>query len=160
METRDIRVFISSTFNDMKPERDWLVKRTFPELRKIAAERGVTVTEVDLRWGITQSEAEDGMTISICLDEIINSRPFFIGLLGNRYGWTPTRRELGADITGSPYEEIIDDVDNQLSITEIEMQYGVLRNPEQIYASFYIRSGGNDDNPKQTTLKEIGRAHV
>ncbi|MBO4941962.1 MAG: DUF4062 domain-containing protein [Muribaculaceae bacterium] len=154
METRDIRVFISSTFNDMKPERDWLVKRTFPELRKIAAERGVTVTEVDLRWGITQSEAEDGMTISICLDEIINSRPFFIGLLGNRYGWTPTRRELGADITGSPYEEIIDDVDNQLSITEIEMQYGVLRNPEQIYASFYIRSGGNDDNPKQTTLKD------
>ncbi len=35
-----IRVFISSTFRDMQLERDILVKKVFPELRKICAESG------------------------------------------------------------------------------------------------------------------------
>lgn len=154
MQTRDIRVFISSTFNDMHPERDWLVKRTFPRLREIAATRGVTLTEVDLRWGITEKEAKEGKTIAICLDEIVNSRPFFIGLLGNRYGWTPKPEELCIDDLPERYSWLAEDLNNRLSITEIEMQYGVLRNPEKIFASFYIREGGSDDDPRLTTLKE------
>ncbi len=154
MQTREIRVFISSTFNDMHPERDWLVKRTFPRLREMAAKRGVTLTEVDLRWGITEKEAREGKTISICLDEIINSRPFFIGLLGNRYGWTPSVEDLKLGDLPERYEWVTDDLNNQLSITEIEMQYGVLRNTEDIFASFYIREGGTDDDPRQTSLKE------
>jgi hypothetical protein len=32
------------------------MKRTFPKLRKLAAERDVTLTEIDLRWGITKNE--------------------------------------------------------------------------------------------------------
>ncbi len=31
---KTVRVFISSTFRDMQAERDWLVKRVFPELRQ------------------------------------------------------------------------------------------------------------------------------
>lgn len=153
MQTREIRVFISSTFNDMHPERDWLVKRTFPRLREMAAKRGVVLTEVDLRWGITEKESREGKTIAICLDEIINSQPFFIGILGNRYGWTPSVDELGAENLPERYDWVADDLSRNLSITEIEMQYGVLRNPRKIFASFYIREGGNDDDPHQTHLK-------
>lgn len=36
---REIRVFISSTFRDMMRERDLLVKRVFPALRRIRAKR-------------------------------------------------------------------------------------------------------------------------
>lgn len=158
MQTREIRVFISSTFNDMHPERDWLVKRTFPYLRQMADERGVALTEVDLRWGITDEEAKEGKTLAICLDEIVNSRPFFIGLLGSRYGWTPTRAELGSEALPERYGWIADDLDSGLSITEIEMQYGVLRNPNPIYASFYIRQDDDDDNPRQTRLKDTIRS--
>jgi phage terminase small subunit len=36
---RQIRVFISSTFRDMQADRDELVKRVFPQLRKLCEER-------------------------------------------------------------------------------------------------------------------------
>ena len=61
--TRQIRVFISSTFRDMMRERDLLVKEVFPELRRKCAKRFVTFTEVDLRWGITEAQANEGPTL-------------------------------------------------------------------------------------------------
>ena len=54
---RQIRVFISSTFLDMKTDRDHLVKFVFPELRKLCESRGVVWGEVDLRWGVTDEQA-------------------------------------------------------------------------------------------------------
>jgi hypothetical protein len=50
-DNREIRVFISSTFRDMRKEREELVKRTFPQLRRLCEVRSVTWGEVDLRWG-------------------------------------------------------------------------------------------------------------
>ena len=94
IDDRHIRVFISSTFQDMEKEREQLIKKVFPVLRKKAAQRGVSLTELDLRWGITQEESENGKVLEICLKEIDNSRPFFIGLLGDRYGWCPSEEEL------------------------------------------------------------------
>lgn len=40
-QKREIRVFVSSTFRDMREEREELVKRVFPQLRKLCEERGV-----------------------------------------------------------------------------------------------------------------------
>ena len=73
----------------MQRERELLVKQVFPELRRICAQRSVTFTEVDLRWGITEEQAAEGKVLPICLEEIHLSRPYFIGLLGERYGWIP-----------------------------------------------------------------------
>ena len=89
LRDRVIRVFISSTFRDMMRERDHLVKEVFPALRRICAKRFVTFTEVDLRWGITEEQAAEGKVLPLCLAEIERSRPYFIGLLGERYGWIP-----------------------------------------------------------------------
>src|SRR5205809_6803556 len=86
---RVIRVFVSSTFRDMQAERDVLIKKVFPQLRKRCESRGVTWGEVDLRWGITDEQAAEGQVLPICLAEIERSRPYFIGLLGERYGWVP-----------------------------------------------------------------------
>ena len=99
LDNRLIRVFISSTFQDMQGERDYLIKRTFPKLRQLAAQRDVMLTELDLRWGITEEEAKSGKVVDICLREIENSIPFFIGIIGNRYGWVPEKKDLGADVT-------------------------------------------------------------
>ena len=46
------------------------------------------MVDVDLRWGVTEEEAEQGKVIEICLDEIENCKPFF-GILGNRYDGHP-----------------------------------------------------------------------
>ena len=56
-ESREVRVFLSSTFRDFMEERELLAKQVFPELNRRARERGVELVEVDLRWGVTQAQA-------------------------------------------------------------------------------------------------------
>ena len=73
----------------MQAEREVFVKQVFPEQRKLCDERGVVFTDVDLRWGITEEQSAEGQVLPICLAEIERCRRFFIGLLGNRYGWVP-----------------------------------------------------------------------
>jgi WD40 repeat protein len=84
-----VRVFISSTFRDMHAERDHLVRVVFPELRERCRTRHVHLIDVDLRWGVTEADAEDGRALDICLDEIDGCRPYFLGILGHRYGFVP-----------------------------------------------------------------------
>ncbi|MEY3880629.1 MAG: hypothetical protein RIQ94_1425 [Pseudomonadota bacterium] len=52
-------------------------------------ERQVEFTEIDLRWGVTKEEAEQGKVVRICLEEINRCRPYFLSFLGDRYGWAP-----------------------------------------------------------------------
>lgn len=138
----EIRIFISSTFRDMQDEREYLIKYIFPELRTLCRERGVEFTEIDLRWGVTEEEAQQGKVVKICLDEIDKCRPYFIGLLGERYGWVPSHEDIVKDTAlNEEYPWIISAVDDGISVTEMEMVYGVLDNPEFAkHAYFYTRS--------------------
>ena len=47
------------------------------------------LVDVDLRWGVTEADAEHGKALDICLDEIDTCRPYFLGILGHRYGFVP-----------------------------------------------------------------------
>jgi Tfp pilus assembly protein PilF len=140
LETRDrvIRVFISSTFRDMMRERDLLVKEVFPQLRRKCAQRFVTFTEVDLRWGITEAQANEGQVLPLCLAEIERSRPYFIGLLGERYGWIPDT--IGSEvIEREPWLE--EHLRGRTSVTELEILHGVLNDPAmRNLAFFYFRA--------------------
>ena len=135
VKKRKINVFVSSTFKDMQAERDELVKRIFPQLRKLCEERGVTWGEVDLRWGITNEQSAEGKVLPICLAEIEHCRPYFIGILGERYGW----------IDDEIPQEVIEQYDwlnkyKGKSVTELEILHGVLRNPKMAdHAFFYFR---------------------
>jgi len=53
-DNRRIRVYISSTFRDMKEGRDELMTHTWPELRRFCRERQIELVAVDLRWGIAE----------------------------------------------------------------------------------------------------------
>ena len=133
---RVIRMFISSTFRDMHEERDELAKRIFPELRKMCEQRGVTWGEVDLRWGITDEQASEGQVLPICLEEIRNCRPYFLGILGERYGWVPDEINPSL-IEREPWLE----QHLNHSVTELEILQGVLNNPDMAdHAFFYFRS--------------------
>lgn len=147
-KSRQIRIFISSTFQDMQEERDYLVKKVFPQLQYEAAKRDVSVVPLDLRWGITEEESQTGKVLQICLEEIERSKPFFIGLLGNRYGWCPSIEELekNAILQERWGDWLEQDIKNKLSVTEIEMQYGVLRSSTEINAYFFIKQPELDDN--------------
>jgi nephrocystin-3 len=135
---RQIRVFISSTFRDMKQERDYLVKFTFPQLRKLCESRGVVWGEVDLRWGVTDEQKAEGKVLPICLEEIKRCRPYFIGLLGERYGWIPDAIPDDV-IEREPW--LREHVQGRKSVTELEILHGVLNNPDMAeHAFFYFRA--------------------
>lgn len=155
IENRQIRIFLSSTFSDMQEERDALIK-TFNSLKVEANKRNVNLSVVDLRWGVTDEEARTGKVISVCLNEIEHSHPFFIGMLGSRYGYAPDLSELrkSPDLK-ERYPWIEKAIEEKLSITEMEMLYGALCNDDVIDAVFYFRKSDiPDDSPKLTALKE------
>ena len=137
---RQIRVFLSSTFRDFMEERDLLVKQVFPSLRRRAQERGVDVVDVDLRWGVTQEESEQGKVIGICLAEIERCRPYFIGMLGERYGWTPGKTDYPDELIEREQLGWIRDHQGNASVTELEILHGVLNDKEMAgRAFFYFR---------------------
>jgi len=96
MQRRDLtfRVFVSSTFSDLKAERNALQENTFKRLRKYCQERGARFQAIDLRWGVSQEAALDQQAMRICFEELkrcqeLSPKPNFIILLGQRYGWRP-----------------------------------------------------------------------
>ena len=97
--SRTFRVFVSSTFSDLKAERNRLQQDVFPRLRDLAAEHGCRFQAIDLRWGISEEASLDQQAMNICLGEIercqkTSPRPNFIVLLGDRYGWCPPGRRF------------------------------------------------------------------
>ena len=92
--SRTFRIFVSSTFSDLKAERNALQEKVFPRLRDLAAAHGCRFQVIDLRWGVSEEASLDQQAMKICLGEIercqkVSPRPNFIVLLGDRYGWCP-----------------------------------------------------------------------
>jgi len=159
----EIRVFISSTFKDMHNEREHLLNYVFPELRSICYRRRVTFTEIDLRWGVDEDEINNGRTVEICLQEIDHCReypPFFIGLLGERYGWVPNKKDLKEYWSGekppSKYGERIGEaLKEEISVTELEMRYAYFEYPKDEHVFIYFR----DKNLTKELWEKAGRPH-
>ena len=81
---KTVNVFVSSTFDDMHAERDYLVKEVFPRLREWCEQRRLRLVDVDLRWGVTEAAATNNKrVVDVCLRRIDDCRPFFICLLGH-----------------------------------------------------------------------------
>lgn len=94
-----IRIFVSSTFSDLKHERDALQQRVFPELERYCQRRHFQFQAIDLRWGVPTEAGLDHRTMQICFEELrraqeISPQPNFLILLGNRYGWRPLPEEI------------------------------------------------------------------
>lgn len=92
--SRFIRIFISSTFDDMELERNILQQVVFPNLTQYCNSRGWQFEDVDLRWGINNEASLDQRTMQICMEELracqtMSPRPNFLILQGDRYGWIP-----------------------------------------------------------------------
>ena len=106
-----------------------LVKGVFPKVKAYAESKGLSLYFVDLRWGITSYENLE--IIKSCLDEIDHCAPYFIGIIGNRYGYIPK------DISGLDFDNI--EQYKGKSITEMEMTYGVFNRIEKNKSIFAIK---------------------
>jgi hypothetical protein len=125
---RAVRIFVSSTFSDFREERRAIVQSVIPELGRRGLERDVAVTAVDLQWGVTSEEARQNLQLSACIREVDRCAPFFLALLGERYGWVPPSSAFAG--LGSLERS------QGLSITELEVRHAVLpgstRNPSAL----------------------------
>lgn len=101
--SRAIRLFVSSTFSDMKAERDLLQRAVFPKLKQLCLSKGLRFQAIDLRWGVSEEAGRHNRTMRICLRELARCqhgtpKPNFLVLLGDRYGWRPLPETIRADL--------------------------------------------------------------
>ncbi len=138
---RTFSIFISSTFADMQAERDYLKHIIFPRVEEELQKRRIKLEIVDLRWGvdttsIEQEDEREANVLKVCLNEIKRCRPFFIGLLGDRYGWVPPEERMKRAVSA----EDLSIVSKGKSVTALEIEFGVLASKEQLSRSvFYLR---------------------
>ena len=115
---RSVRVFVSSTFRDMHAERDHLVKVVFPALRERLEPHRVHLIDIDLRWGLTREQAENDQVLDLCLRQIDECRPFFMGILGERYGRLSGLEKFGERVGAQLWEAIR----QELSLTDMSRE--------------------------------------
>ncbi len=131
-------VFFSSTFRDMHAERDDLRAHVFPELEERLRERRCHLEWIDLRWGVEtreagEEEAKELLVLKVCLAEVERSRPFLIGLLGDRYGWVPPEDRMKAAAEEAGFDRSV----AGRSVTDLEIDFGVLGSAEQRRRCFF-----------------------
>lgn len=144
MENRwqTVAIFISSTFKDMQIERDLINRLLVPALNQLFNPHKILVRLIDMRWGINTENIDENdreqHILDVCLQEIDRSRPFFVGLIGERYGWIPPAARMGkfGKLTGGLHKGT--------SVTELEILYGVFRNPDPGRAVFCFRNSISD----------------
>lgn len=151
-EWRRYLVFISSTFKDMDAERDIIKFRVIPALNRHFRDRCVQIQAVDLRSGIdteglTEEESEQKV-LHACLSCIDSARPFFIGLLGDRYGWIPPEKRWRQFVERMPLQDrILFESTSGKSVTELEILYGAIGGDGRYLSDsfFFFRDGSSYD---------------
>lgn len=105
----------------------------FPELEERLRKRRHNLEWVDLRIGVAtaslaEGEARELEVLKVCLAEVKRCRPFLIVLLGDRYGWVAPPERIAA----AAREEGFDTGSAGQSVTELEIRFGVLDDPDQL----------------------------
>ena len=134
-------VFVSSTFKDMQFERDMLHTHVIPLLDTKLTKYGESVRFGDLRWGVNTTEYSEEESskkvLKVCLDQIDDCKPYMIVFIGERYGWIPSQ-DL---IKNAAVFKGIDNIEYDISVTQLEIEYGALLNPDyEGRILFYFRN--------------------
>ena len=91
---REIQLFVSSTFADMRRERDLLHEFVFPRVTAHCKTLGIDFHPIDLRWGIQEEASNHHQVPEICLENVTRVsggmyQPKLLLLIGQRAGWLP-----------------------------------------------------------------------
>ena len=151
---QDVKIFISSTFLDMESERNLLHQFVLPQLQRKAATRFVNIDFIDLRWGLTEEQINTKGQVELCLEQIKRC-DLFLGILGERYGSIPQDELLNK--LPPEYEDFVKEIGNDgLSMTQLEMEYGVLQNAEasRNRAFFFFRCSDFIEDLKEEEYKK------
>ncbi|HUT89007.1 MAG TPA: AAA family ATPase [Thermoguttaceae bacterium] len=144
-------VFVTSTFRDMRAERECLGTSVFPELDERLRRRHHRLEPIDLRWHVEADTADrqpsqELWTLKVCLQEIARARPLHIVLLGDHYGWVPPPARTQAVIQEAGFEA---DPAGK-SLVALEIEFALRGNPDSLDRPFfYFREPLDYDNLPQ-----------
>lgn len=139
----------------MDLERDCLNLYILPKLKEYYNPKGYNIQLIDLRWGVSTEDKNDEKSkeqaiLNTCLNVIDNCRPFFIGFIGNRYGWVPPRETLKPFTLGNFSEELYD---GDLSVTQLEIEYGIIQKELYSTSLLFMRSSDSYQNLNEEDTK-------
>ena len=83
-----VRVFISSSFGEMKEERDILARLVMPWLRQECDAHNVALVNIGLRWGVT-GESGGAERLDHLIGNEIGRASLFVALVGRSFGYVP-----------------------------------------------------------------------
>lgn len=149
-----------------------MLTQVFPHLDELCRKKGTYFAPVDLRWGISEHQAKSGQVIRLCLDYIRHSAPFFIGLLGERYGQhrPPSAPPLPDSLdklsedahwldksylvaAAAGHDWVLEDRNPNLSVTELEITAAAFRSRYE-HCYFYVRVTEDEDKVKISNSQE------
>lgn len=157
INNRQIRVFVSSTFKDMNKERSHIAINIFPWIRKEMLRNGVNFSWCDLRWGITDEEAQAGLVVPKCIQSI-DECDFFVGIIGEYYGTSLSKHDVETLEMPIEYKsQILRLIDSSngssgISITEIEILHRLLRSNDKSNICFFLKKTSNYQDARLVAL--------
>lgn len=97
--SKQLLIFVSSTFTDTHLERNILMEKILPRLQEEAQPFEITITFTDMRYGVRDENTRDHKTWYHCKKELERCRRdsaglFFLSLQGDKYGFRPLPRSI------------------------------------------------------------------
>lgn len=107
-------IFFSSTFTDTHIERNIIMEEILPELQLLAKAYGISVTFVDMRFGVKDENTKDHLTWIACAKQIKccfedSDGMFFMSLQGDKYGYRPLPKWISQSTVDARLKDIHND---------------------------------------------------
>ena len=150
-----MNIFISSTFEDMDYTRQKIVSNVLNKFQLECMPHNIKLNYIDLRWGVSKEDETEKRVLSRCLEDIEScskSPMFFLGIIGRRYGWSPSREDVG-DIKNDHNTLVNEMLDNQYSVTELECRFAENIKGKSDTVYFIDQSEDEESNGKLANFK-------
>ena len=149
---KHICIFVSSTFRDMDVERDALRTLVEPKINQYLAEYMISVEFLDLRHSVKtdkkiSEEERERQICSVCFNEIDRCAPYFIGLLGHRYGWIPPQ-----GIVDNTCVNVLPIKEKDMSVTLHEYNRGLFSKVDDVKGCVFVRK---EESYRNLTNEEL-----
>ena len=155
--SRIIRFFVSSTFDDTLYERNFILEDVLPYIKECARCRGLDVALSEMRFGIRDAASSDNRTSEICMEELkhcqdVSAGIDYILISSDRYGFRPCPYR----ITKFQFDSLLDN----MSEAEAQVVLGCYRLDENPHETPEFIMKSQDEIPDfwQETFQQLQRA--
>eukprot|EP00055_Hartaetosiga_balthica_P014815 m.83631 g.83631 ORF g.83631 m.83631 type:complete len:1589 (-) comp8697_c0_seq1:339-5105(-) len=164
--TSQVRAFISSTFTDTNTERNAILERVVPEVRRFAKSLGYEFSPATMRWGVTKAHANNHSHAQLCIKEVLKCLKLsegisFISLLGQKFGFQPFPSIIPQDTFETLREALASSIDDESESIKLlakwfELDMNVV---PPVYRLFpitdHLPSFGNEASPKEAKAASL-----